>query len=90
MTDTRSGMNTSRSLLPLLAALALAACGSEEAEPTYEVGVTDESGGELIVADPDAPAIEDQTLPETAMTNVPVTDSDATSDTQTGAAQPAE
>ena len=67
-------------LLPLAAALALAACGGEEAEPTYEAGVTDESGGELIVTDPDAPAIEDVELPETEMTSVPPGEADAGDD----------
>lgn len=37
----------------------------------YEAGVTDESGGELIVTDPGAPQVEDVTLPETTMTPVP-------------------
>jgi hypothetical protein len=37
----------------------------------YEAGVIDESGGELIVTDPDAPQVEDVTLPETPMTPVP-------------------
>lgn len=64
-----------RFALPLLssaAALALAACGSaEEAEPTYEAGVEDVSGGELIVTDPNEPRIEDLKLPETPMTPVP-------------------
>jgi hypothetical protein len=63
-------------LLPLACALALAACG-EEAEPAYETDVTDESGGELIVTDPDAPAVEDVTVPETEMTNVPPGEADA-------------
>ena len=65
-------------LLPLAAALALAACGGEEAEPAYETDVVDESGGELIVADPDAPAVEDVTVPETEMTNVPPGKAEAT------------
>jgi len=54
--------------------LGLAACGDAEepaAETDYEVGATDQSGGELIVADPDAPQIEDVTIPETPMTSVP-------------------
>lgn len=65
------------------AALALAACGGEEAEPTYEAAVTDESGGELIVTDPDAPAVEDVELPETEMTNVPADEADAATDEPT-------
>ena len=53
------------------AALALAACGSgEEAEPTYEAGVTDEGGGELIVTDPSETGIPVD-LPDTPMTPVP-------------------
>ena len=56
---------------PLSAALALAACGSgEEAEPTYEAGVTDEGGGELIVTDPEETGIPVD-LPDTPMTPVP-------------------
>ena len=72
-------------LLPLAGALALAACGGEEAEPAYETDVTDESGGELIVADPEAPGVEDVTVPETEMTNVPPGEADAAE----GAAEPA-
>jgi hypothetical protein len=52
------------------AALALAACGGEEAEPTYEAGVTDEGGGELIVTDPSETGVAVD-LPETPMTPVP-------------------
>jgi hypothetical protein len=37
----------------------------------YNAGVSDESGGDLIVTDPDAPRIEGLTLPETTMTPVP-------------------
>jgi hypothetical protein len=36
----------------------------------YKADVTDASGGELIVTDPEEPRIEDLTLPETAMTPV--------------------
>jgi hypothetical protein len=59
-------------LLPGLAALALAACGSQEekAPPTDEVGATDVSGGELIVSTPDPNAVQVE-LPETPMTPVP-------------------
>jgi len=57
-----------RLALPVLAVLALAAC-SEPAETTYEAGVTDESGGELIVTE-ETPAV-DVEVPETAMTPVP-------------------
>lgn len=53
----------------LTAALALAACGEPE-ETTYEVDATDESGGELIVADEDAQGVPVD-VPETEMTNVP-------------------
>ena len=70
----------SMSFLPLAAALALAACGGEAEETTYETDVVDESGGELIVTDPDAPAIEDVELPETEMTNVPPGEADAADD----------
>ena len=59
-----------RSLLPLGAALALAACGGEPEEKTYEADAEDLSGGELIVTekDPDAVPVD---LPDTPMTNVP-------------------
>lgn len=53
-------------------ALTLAACGvAEEEAPTYEAGVTDVGGGELIVTEetPGAVAVD---LPETPMTPVPV------------------
>ena len=56
--------------LPLAAAFALAACGAEPEEPTYEVDVTDEGGGELIVTQPDPDAVPVDT-PDTPMTNVP-------------------
>ena len=70
MADAPNGSLVAKLALPL-AALALSACGGEEAEPAYEADVTDESGGELIVTDPEAPAVEDVDLPETAMTPVP-------------------
>jgi len=61
-----------RPLLALAAALAIAACGAEEdTATTYEADVTDESGGELIVTDPQDPAVEDVQLPDTPMTPVP-------------------
>jgi len=60
--------------LAVVSPLGLAACGGAADEPaeekTYEVGATDQSGGELIVADPEAEGVE-VTVPETAMTNVP-------------------
>jgi hypothetical protein len=43
----------------------------EDKQAVYEAGVTDVSGGELIVTDPDAPRIEDLELPKTPMTPVP-------------------
>ncbi|MEZ5743804.1 MAG: hypothetical protein R3D89_08770 [Sphingomonadaceae bacterium] len=60
---------TIQSALAASAALLLAACGSEDAT-TYEADAVDESGGELIVEDADAPGV-DVNLPETEMTNVP-------------------
>jgi len=45
----------------------------EEEQAVYEAGVTDVSGGELIVTDADAPGIEDLKLPKTPMTPVPPT-----------------
>ncbi|GAB5348478.1 hypothetical protein [Alteriqipengyuania sp. 357] len=55
--------------LALVGAVMLTACSAQE-EKTYEVDATDESGGELIVADenPEGVAVD---LPETEMTNVP-------------------
>ena len=61
----------SKALLPLAGAVALAACGGDAEETTYEADVVDESGGEMIVTDPEAPAVEDQQIPETPMTPVP-------------------
>lgn len=63
----------SKALLPLAGAFALAACGGETEEPTYETDVVDQSGGELIVTDPEAERVDVQ-LPETPMTPVPPTD----------------
>lgn len=66
---------TAAKLILPFAALALASCGSEETETTYEAGVEDVSGGELIVTDPNEPAVEVE-LPETPMTPVPVDESE--------------
>lgn len=63
-----------RTLVPLGAALALAACGgAQEAEPAPEMTETplevdDLSGGEMIGVNPDAEGV-DVELPETEMTN---------------------
>lgn len=58
-----------KSILPLGAALALAACGgAEEEDVDYEVGAEDLSGGELITRDPNEEAVPVE-LPETEMTN---------------------
>ncbi len=75
-------------LLPLPAALALAACGSDEPaeEKTYEAGVEDVGGGELIVTDADAEGVEDLELPETPMTPVPPAESPAPADAPSPAA----
>ncbi|QZD91388.1 hypothetical protein K3162_07325 [Qipengyuania xiapuensis] len=59
-----------RSILPLGAALALAACGGEAEEPTYEADAEDMSGGELIVTEEDPDAVPVDT-PDTPMTPVP-------------------
>ena len=50
-------------------AFALAACQSEEVEPTTEVETVDVSGGELIATPADEEAV-DVDLPETPMTPV--------------------
>ena len=58
-------------VLPGAAALALAACSSQdESDATYEAGVEDQSGGELVVSTPDPNAVP-VTLPETPMTPAP-------------------
>ena len=44
--------------------------GGESEEPAYEAGVTDQSGGELIVTDPEETGVPVD-LPEAEMTNVP-------------------
>ena len=76
------GGNTSRTLLLIAALVVVVALawwlmsnGSEE-EPTYEAGVTDESGGELIVTDPEETGVPID-LPETPMTNVPADEGSA-------------
>lgn len=56
--------------LPLTAALALAACGGQPEETTYEADAEDVSGGELIVTEQDPDAVPVDT-PDTPMTNVP-------------------
>ncbi|WP_338241730.1 hypothetical protein [Aurantiacibacter hainanensis] len=57
-----------RSILPLGAALALAACGgAEEEDVEYEVGAEDLSGGELITRDPEEKGVPVD-IPETEMT----------------------
>lgn len=57
-----------RTILPLGAALALAACGgAEEEDVDYEVEAQDLSGGELIARDPNEEAVPVD-LPETEMT----------------------
>jgi hypothetical protein len=59
-------------LLALAAPLALSACGDAPAEEkSYEAGVEDVGGGELIVTEADAEGVEDLELPETPMTPVP-------------------
>lgn len=57
-----------KALLVAAAAFGLTACAEEATE--YEADAVDESGGELIVEDADAPGV-DVELPETPMTNVP-------------------
>ena len=51
-------------------ALAVAACNPESEQKEYEVGASDEGGGELIAREPD-PEEVDVDLPETPMTPVP-------------------
>lgn len=86
MTRALSARIASKAVLPISAALvlSLAAC-EEKAEPTYEAGVEDVSGGELIVTE-QTPAVPVE-LPTTEMTPVPppVT----SSPTPTGTATPA-
>jgi hypothetical protein len=59
-----------RTLLSCAALLSLAACGQDDSDATYEAGVKDQSGGELIVSTP-VPTAVPVTVPETPMTNVP-------------------
>lgn len=88
MTDESAGRSSRTWLLivALLAVVALAwwliAQGSEadeepagaaDAEPVYEAGATDVSGGELIVTDPEETGVPVD-LPETPMTNAPSED----------------
>jgi hypothetical protein len=72
-------------ILSTATALALAACGGEEAEPAYEAGATDEGGGELIVTDPAETGVAVD-LPETPMTPVPPEDSPSPAETVSPAA----
>lgn len=53
----------------VIAWMLLSRAGDSE-EPAYEAGVVDESGGELIVSDPEETGVPVD-LPETEMTNVP-------------------
>lgn len=79
MADEPQAKSTSRWLL-ILAAVAIVllllwqfgmfGTGQEDVEPTYEAGVTDASGGELIVRDP-APEEVQVDEPDTPMTPVP-------------------
>lgn len=57
-------------LLLLLWQFGMFGTGQEEADPTYEAGVTDASGGDLIVSDPEAGGVPVD-VPDTPMTNVP-------------------
>lgn len=82
MNDRKTDTSTRTRVLVIILALAVLAAGAwqlglfergtdDEMRTGYEAGVTDESGGELIVTDPEAPHVEDVTLPETPMTPVP-------------------
>lgn len=71
------GTGASRTWLLIVALVVVAAIAwllisrsGESTEPAYEAGVTDESGGELIVTDPEETGVPVD-LPETEMTNVP-------------------
>lgn len=79
MADRSKGYRGTRMILTIIAVLAVLALvgwqmgyfadGTDERKRTdYTVDVVDESGGELIVTDPEDPRIEGLTLPETAMT----------------------
>lgn len=67
MIMTRTGI---RAGLAAASLAALAACGSSEDAATYEADVSDESGGSLIVSEPDPSAVPVD-LPDTPMTPVP-------------------
>jgi hypothetical protein len=81
MADRQMGYSATMTLVIVLvlAILALAAWRfglfqrdtDEDTETAYTPGVTDASGGELVVVDPNEPRIEDLELPETPMTPVP-------------------
>jgi hypothetical protein len=82
MADSPGGYSATRMVLVIVASLAVLAVAAwqlglfaddtdEGMRPAYEAGVTDEGGGELIVTDTEAPAVEDVDLPETPMTPVP-------------------
>ena len=64
-----------RITLAMVATLAVAACSQAQEEKSYETNVVDESGGELIVTQPDPDAVPVD-IPETEMTNVPAADGD--------------
>jgi hypothetical protein len=57
-------------ILLLLWQFGMFGTGQEDVEPTYEAGVTDVGGGELIVRDP-APGEVQVDEPDTPMTPVP-------------------
>jgi hypothetical protein len=88
MADAPDGPKSSRTLLLVAVAVVILAllawqfglfgrAGVEEAtEPTYEAGVTDIGGGDLIVTEPDPDAVQVE-LPETPMTPVPPTETPA-------------
>lgn len=63
--------------LAMAASISLAACAEAEEKPTYEAGVEDVGGGELIVTEQTPGAVEVD-LPETPMTPVPVDSATAT------------
>lgn len=66
-----------RSILPLGAALALAACGGEPEKTTYKADVTDEGGGDLVVTQENPDEVKVKT-PDTPMTSVPADGATAT------------
>jgi hypothetical protein len=88
---------TGMALIIILVLAALAAIGwqlgyfsgstDEGMRTVYKAGVTDQSGGELIITDPEAPRIEGLTLPETAMTPVPPGGEASPTDTAAPAAE---